>query len=153
APADARVAAQPSSRPQRPKFQLRAGVDPAAVDFGPLGYAAAGRESYPVFARLKREGIVPEHCRFQVSLPTPITPITAFTTLEAASLVEPAYETAMRYEVAELAQSIPPGELAIQWDCSWEMAIWEGEREAPFPNPREGVIERLVRLGGWVPPD
>jgi hypothetical protein len=151
APEGAPAVGRPASRGERPKFQLRPGVDPASVRFGPLGYAAAARESYALFARLKRESVILEHCRFQVCLPTPMTPTLGYTTTATAALVEPAYEAAMLREVDELAQAVPREELAIQWDCSWELAIWEGMWQPPFANPRAGVIERLARLGGRVP--
>src|SRR5689334_11746258 len=46
APPEAPLAMQPIGRRQRPTFQLRAGVAPSALRFGPLGYATAGRASY-----------------------------------------------------------------------------------------------------------
>ena len=52
-----------------------------------------------------------------------MTPTIGYTTTATAALVEPAYEAAMLREVDELAEAIPRAELAIQWDCSWEMAI------------------------------
>jgi hypothetical protein len=149
APADAPAGGRAAAG--RARFRLRPGVDPATVELGPTGSAAAAGESYAVFARLKREGVVPAHCRFQVSLPTPMTPAMGFTTVDTAPLVEPAYEAAMLRDVDAMAQAIPAGELAIQWDCSWEMAIWEGEWQPPFPHAREGVVERLARLGARVP--
>lgn len=152
APVDAPGFGRRDVRRDRSKLQLRADVDPAAVTFDPPGYAADALQSYAVFARLKGEGVIPANRRFMVALPTPMTPAMAFTTAAAAPLVEPAYETALLAEVDELAAAIPHDQLAIQWDCSWEMAIWEGEWASPFPDARAGVTERLARLSQRVPP-
>ena len=58
-----------------PRVRLAEGARPDDVTFGALGYADAAVASYRVFARLKRDGLVPVACRFQVCLPTPLAPI------------------------------------------------------------------------------
>src|SRR6059058_1696844 len=57
-----------------PRLQLKPGTPASELTFDSLGYAEAARSSYAVFARLKRDGVVPPECRFQVSLPTPLAP-------------------------------------------------------------------------------
>src|SRR5438105_15780196 len=52
-----------------PRLQLKPGTPASELTFDSLGYAEAARSSYAVFARLKRDGLVPPECRFQVSLP------------------------------------------------------------------------------------
>jgi hypothetical protein len=52
--------------------QLRVGVDPRDVRFTNLGFAQAVLESWATFRRLKAEGAIPPHVRFQVRLPTPV---------------------------------------------------------------------------------
>lgn len=47
-------------------FQVKNGVE--HLDFGELGYAAAARESYAIFRRLRDEGVIARGVRFQVSL-------------------------------------------------------------------------------------
>src|SRR5215212_2811100 len=44
-----------------PKFRPRAGVEPSAIEFGPLGYLNAARASYAIFARLQQVGVIPAH--------------------------------------------------------------------------------------------
>ena len=60
--------------------------------FEQLGYAQAATTSYRIFARRKRDGLIPTHCRFQVSLPTPLAPIAAFVAPEDQARIEPLYE-------------------------------------------------------------
>ncbi|HET8628711.1 MAG TPA: hypothetical protein VFL91_14920 [Thermomicrobiales bacterium] len=135
------------------RFRLRAGADPAAITFGPLGYADAARASCATFARLKDDGTIPARCRFMVSLPTPLAPVSAFVALEAQAAVEPAYERRLLAELGEICAAIPHDQLAVQWDVAVEFALLEGVRPAPFADVRGGVVERLVRLGGRVPRD
>src|SRR5215813_130715 len=61
----------------RPLLRVRVteGTSPDRIVFGALGYADAAIASYRVFARLKRDGLVPVACRFQVCLPTPLAPL------------------------------------------------------------------------------
>src|SRR2546426_628114 len=84
----------PTQRSYRalPQLKLRAGEDGADLRFESLGYAEAALASYRVFGLLKRDGVVPRGCRFQVCLPTPLAPISAFVALDDQAVVEPAYE-------------------------------------------------------------
>ncbi|HEX5506161.1 MAG TPA: hypothetical protein VFW96_26315 [Thermomicrobiales bacterium] len=135
------------------RFRLRAGADPAALAFGPLGYAAAAQASYATFARLKGNGTIPARCRFMVSLPTPLAPVSAFVALEAQAAVEPPYERRLLAELDEIGVAIPHDQLAVQWDVAVEFALLEGMRPAPFADVRGRIVARLIRLGGRVPRD
>ena len=44
------------------RLQLREGVDTEQVEFPELGYRAAAVESYEVFSRLKRQGVIESGC-------------------------------------------------------------------------------------------
>ena len=118
-----------------PRLRLRAGESVDAVRLGSLGYAQAAIASYRVFARCKREGVVPAGCRFQVSLPAPLAPIGAFVAPEDQAAIEPVYEARMLLELDEILAAIPPEQLAIQWDTGVE----------------PGILERLLRLSRRVP--
>ena len=52
-----------------PALRVRDGESVETLRFDDLGYAQAAMSSYAVFARRKRDGQIPAHCRFQVSLP------------------------------------------------------------------------------------
>lgn len=101
------------------------GVDPATIEFPPLGYAAAAIESYALFRRLREEGAVPAGVRFQVSLPTPLAVVGAFFPAEQRAAIEPAYRAAMYRELDEILAAIPHDELAIQWDNAVEFQLIE----------------------------
>src|ERR1700681_1801708 len=136
-----------------PRVRLCEGVSATDIVFEQLGYAQAAIASYRVFATLKRDGIVPGHCRFQVSLPTPIAPISAFVARDYQSAVEPIYEARMLEEVALIVEAIPADQLAIQWDANVEFAMLEGVMPAWFQDVRAGIMERLLRLSRHVPAD
>jgi SAM-dependent methyltransferase len=132
-----------------PKLRLRAGE--ATVDFGNLGYADSAISSYKTFARLKRDGVVPSHCRFQLSLPTPLAPISAFVDPEFQALLEPIYEARVLAELARIVAEVPHDQLAVQWDTRFEFAMLEGVAPAWFSEVRGGILERLLRLARHVP--
>ena len=135
---------------RRQMVRLAGAVPPR---FGPLGYAAAARASYPIFERLQRSGVIPPHVRFQVSLPTPLAPLTVFVAEADRPLVEPAYEARMIAEVGEIAGAIPHDRLAIQWDVAVEVGLYEGAWAAHFADIEQGIRARLARLAAAVPPD
>src|SRR5262245_37092212 len=132
-------------------ISLREGASASDVRFHELGYAAAARQSYPVFRELKATGVIPTRCRFQVSLPTPLATVTTFIRQQDRAAVEPAYEQRMLEELGEITASIPHAELAVQWDTAIEFAILENVLPAHFEDARDGVLGRLRRLGDLVP--
>jgi SAM-dependent methyltransferase len=134
-----------------PKLRLRAGESASSVTLDGLGYAETAIASYRLFATLKRDGVIPSHCRFQVSLPTPLAPVSAFVDPEFQAVIEPIYEVAMLTELAQILAAIPPEQLAIQWDARAEFAMLEGLAPAWFTEVRAGVLERLLRLARHVP--
>jgi SAM-dependent methyltransferase len=134
-----------------PKLRLRPGESANDVTFDSLGYAETAIASYRLFARLKRDGAIPPHCRFQVCLPTPLAPVSAFIDPEFQAALEPVYETALLAELAQILAAIPGDQLAVQWDARVEFAMLEGFTPAWFSEVRGGVLERLLRLARHVP--
>ena len=134
-----------------PMSQLREGVDPAELRFDSLGYANAALESWKVFSVLQGKGVIPAGTRFQVTFPTPLAPITSFVDLASQAAVEPAYEAAMLRELGEVLDAVPHDKLAIQWDVAVEFGVLEGIWPAPFEDPLDGIVERIVRLSAQVP--
>jgi hypothetical protein len=135
------------------QVRLRTPLSPTEIKIGPLGYAAAAKNSYTTFARLKQEGVIPPGIRFQVSLPTPLAVVQVFIASQDQTAVEPAYEKRLLQELDEIIAAIPHSELAIQWDVAVEFGILEGVWQAAFDNVQPGIVERLVRLGQYVPAD
>jgi hypothetical protein len=130
----------PSSYRALPRLRLRPGEDVTALEFDSLGYADAAVASYQAFAVQKRDGVIPRGCRFQVSLPTPLAPVSAFVADEDQAAVEPAYERAMRRELARITAEVPHDQLAVQWDTNLELGMLDGDVPAPFPDVRAGVL-------------
>src|SRR5712691_4031944 len=89
----------PDSWRPLPRVRLGEGVRPESVVLEALGYAEAAIASYRVFARLKRDGLVPVACRFQVCLPTPLAPISAFVVPEHQGVLERGYEERLLAEL------------------------------------------------------
>ena len=149
----------PNASAPRPRVKLRSPHTSSDITFDHLGYADAATASHVVFSRLKQAGLIPAHCRFQVSLPTPLAPIAVFVIPEHQAVVEPAYKAALFAELAKITAAIPPDELAIQWDVAIEFALWEGvsplylanvETELPA-DFKAGILEQLVELGHQIP--
>jgi hypothetical protein len=133
-------------------FRVRDGVDAGDIEFGELGYARVAKESYAVFERLKKDGAVPDHLRFQVSLPTPLAPVVAFCE-PSTEEVFPAYEAAMLREADEIVAAIPHDQLAMQWDVAIEMGILEDCFSVWFGNDQEQIVRLLVKACERVPDD
>jgi hypothetical protein len=134
-------------------YRLQSEAQQKDLVFGPLGYAEVAKESYSAFARLKRDGVIHEDCKFQVSLPTPYCVFGACVAPDSRLAIEGPYERRMAQEIQEIVKAIPAGELAIQWDAAHEIENLDGARPHWFQNPEEGILERLVRLGEYVPDD
>jgi SAM-dependent methyltransferase len=135
-----------------PKLRLRAGETARDVSFENLGYADTAIASYKTFACLKRDGVIPAHCRFQLALPTPLAPISAFVAPELQAALEPIYEASVLAEVRQILAAVPHDQLAVQWDTRFEFAMLEGFAPAWFADVRGGVLERLLRLSRDIPP-
>jgi len=153
------LAGTPGLRPIEPgqrgylRPQLVGRVDPGSPPpaFGPLGYADAAVASFDLFERLQREGAVPARLRFQVSLPTPLAPVTVFVAPGDRASVEPPYQARLLEELRQIASAIPHHRLAVQWDVAVEVGLLEGVWPAHFPDVESGVLERLGRLAAAVP--
>jgi hypothetical protein len=134
-----------------PQLRLRSGVAADGLGFDELGYASAAMSSHQIYARLRDEGVIRAGCRFLVSLPTPLAPVSAFVALEHQADLEPVYEAQMAREVERIFDAIPPEQLAIQWDARYEFAMLDGAIAVWFGDVRAGILERLLRLGRQVP--
>jgi hypothetical protein len=162
------------------EFRVRPGVE--HVRFGNpgyrLGYAKDAASSHFVFRTLKEKGVLPPGMRFQVSIPMVDSVIRPLYFRDPADLgrVRPGYEAALAAELDAMLAHIPPEDLAIQWDCAWEVAATHGDA-AGFPGESDiathvAPIGRLSRrlpetvalgfhfcfgtFGGWprfAPPD
>jgi hypothetical protein len=142
-----------SDSPYRGKqiqFRKRAEVAAGDLTIGPLGYAASAIQSYGDFLTIRRTGEIPADTQLLVSLPTPLACARVHIAWDSLRDVEPAYEQAMRNEIAEMRKVIPEADLAIQWDVAVEFSILE-VRPAHFKDRMKGVVDRLVERINEVP--
>lgn len=143
-------------------LRIADGVDAASLKLPALGYAAAAKESYELFKKLRAEGVVPAGVRFQVSLPTPIAVVSVFFQGADRALIEPLYRDALYAEITEILASIPHEDLSIQWDVAVEFGIieaatYESEFGSQFGSwwgdVWAGLIERAAEQASLVPAD
>ena len=121
-------------------------------------YDKAALESYPIFKRLKDEGVIAKGVRFLVALPTPVALVAGFVRHGLQARFETVLEAGLLRALSNIQKEIPADELAIQWDAPLEFGLLEGiERLTPgltvepwFSPTFEGVVERLVRIGEAV---
>ncbi len=137
-----------------PKLRLGDGIAQQQLQFGELGYAREARASYQDFLRARDRNDIGANTRFQVCLPTPLAVIDAFCAPDAVMQIEPAYEAAMRREVAKISAEIPHKDLSIQWDLCIEMILWDG-RSTFYSKvvDKAGIIARVSRLCRDIPAD
>jgi hypothetical protein len=134
-------------------YRLRNGRRTSDLTITKLGYADAAIDSYKTFARLKRDNVIPQAVRFQVSLPTPVAVITSFIVPEERAQVEPVYEMAMANEVARILAAIAHRELALQWDVCLEILAADGAFPLHYDDAIGGTTARLARLSKPIPED
>ena len=103
------------------RYHPAPGQDLDAIDFGPLGYLAAARESYALFAAARAAGKIPPGTRFQISVPTAFGVMGHCIDLDAVRDVWPIYERQLFAEINTIASEIPAGDLAVQWDIAVEI--------------------------------
>ena len=142
----------PDSYRALPQLRLRSGAATSVLAFEELGYASAAIASYHTFARLKREGAIPRGCRFLVSLPTPLAPVSAFVALEDQAELEPVYEAQMQAEVERILGGDPARPARDPVGRPLRVRDAGGRRSrSGSTTSRRGVVERLLRLGSLVP--
>lgn len=119
------------------------------------GYDQYAIESYQLFTKLRKEGVIPQGIKFQVSLPTTFNVVCLVADPYQAA-IEPFYEAALLEDLRKIEQAIPAEDLSIQWDAAVEFAGLEGSHwphMKPWFSPvREHVDQELQRLGNAVNP-
>ncbi|MDE0062166.1 MAG: hypothetical protein OXP09_13140 [Gammaproteobacteria bacterium] len=128
------------------RFRLRPGIEKVGFDMPGwrLGYAKDAQNSYAIFKAMKRDGKVPGNARFQVSLPAvnSVCNPSIFGADEAElAIIRTGFQEAMVAEARKVCEVIPPSELAVQFDCSFEITDVYGGTGLPI----EGSIARNVK--------
>lgn len=151
------------------KFRIPAGTRLTADMLGDLGYARAAIESYNDYAILRSNGAIAGDCRYMVALPSPYNVISFCVMQESAAAIEAIYERQLISELDKILAAIPHDQLSLQWDvvhdlqafdiASLDAAVASGRipsadlRKPWFTPAKQGIVDRLVRLGDLVPAD
>lgn len=138
------------------QYRVKPGIAIEDVRFDKLPFAQIATDSYREFTRLKTAGVVPARCRFQVTLAGINSVIRRFVVEEQQKAIAPLYEQGLFAQIRRMAQSIPPDQLAVQWDVA--SAVFQYiEIGAPCAhgNTRQEMVETFstwhARLGDAVP--
>jgi hypothetical protein len=150
----------PRDRADSWQFKVKPGVE--QVRFGNpgarLGYARDAMNSYFVFKTLRAQGVIPEGVRFQISIPmvnSVIRPL-YFPYFEDLNRIRPGFEAAIAAELDVIFQKIPHEDLAIQWDCAWEVAaVHDTNKESHDSNELkiETHVAPIRGLSARIPDD
>jgi methionine synthase II (cobalamin-independent) len=148
----------PKSYDDQWRFGVRDGVE--RIRFEKIGYADEAKRSYEIFTRLRDEGVIPQGVRLLVAYPLTESAVRAFVNEPRSyEIIWEAYNDAVRRELEDLGRSIPPEDLAIQWDLSRETAMIEnvafnfddaGLTRVP-QDPMERYLQALAEVSPSVP--
>jgi hypothetical protein len=142
----------------RPLHRIKPGFATEDLHFDNLRIADHAVDSFTEFQDLKRAGVVPPQCRFQVSLANPISVVHRFVVDEFQEAAVAAYERAMIAEISKMAARIPPDQLAIQLDIAQHVfkPLETGEANC-FGQSRREMLQAYsamaIRWGNAIPPD
>ena len=133
-----------------PRLRLKPGVVPDSGAFK-TGYADMAIQSWGVFDRLQKEGVVPGNVKFQISLPTPTAPTYNNMLPADRPRLLPALTQHFIGEVEKIAGAMPHDRIALQWDVCQEVLAWEGYYEKGPIDFRTETIDVLATVGNAVP--
>jgi hypothetical protein len=140
------------------RYRLKPGKTLADLTFDKLGYADIARESYTVFAELKREGKVHRQAKFLITMAPAHSTIWLFLDESLHAAADPIFNAALKREIDKIATGLPNGEIAIQFDVA-SAVFARLERNEPSSYGRtKGEMQEtftgiLIDLGNHVPAD
>jgi hypothetical protein len=133
-----------------PRLRIKPGMTPDSKDFK-TGYAAMAIESFGVFDRMQKAGVIPPNVKFQISIPTPIAPTyNNMVPGDRPKLLPPLTQHFIG-EVKAIAAALPNDRIAIQWDVCQEVLAWEGYFDPGPVDFRTETIAILTQIGDAVP--
>lgn len=140
------------------RYTLKPGKKVEDVSFDNLFYADNAIASYEVFSKLKREGIIPRHVKFQCDLVPAHSVLWLYLEDELQASLDPIYNRAVKQEIDKLARAIPASELAIQFDvASAVFARLERAQASSYGSDKTETQQKfsdiLVDLANHVPPE
>lgn len=131
-------------------FRFKPDITQDTVEFE-TGYDKAAEYSYQEFVRLRKQGVVPEGMRFQVSLPTPIASSYLYVSPGARDDYHRVYEKSLLRAAERIFDVIPHDDLSIQFDVCLEVLIFEDYFTYRPVNYKDEIFSMLARLGNAVP--
>ena len=140
------------------RYRLRQGHKVEDLTFDNLFYADIAKQSYEVFADLKRQKKIPAHVKFQIDLVPAHSVIWLFLDDALHAAVDPIYNAAVKREIDKVAASLPHDEIAIQFDvASAVFARLERNQPSNYGGTKAEMQETfagiLIDLGNHVPVD
>lgn len=140
------------------RYRLRPGVSPQSVTFDNILYGDIAIRSYGIFAELKRQGIVPAQCKFQVDLVPAHSAIWLYVQEDLQRAIDKPFNDAVLREIDKIAAAIPHDQLAIQFDiASAVFARLERAQASPYGTTKQEMQETfagiVLRLANHVPSD
>src|SRR3954451_21095325 len=125
--------------------QLAVDASVTALPPRALGYADAAEASYPIYRRLRDEGVIPAGVKFQASIPTPYATVVAWVALDQQERFFPVYAEAIAREVQDIAAAIDHDALVIQYDVAVEFGVLTGEFRAAGDLADKGYVIDALR--------
>ena len=135
-----------------PLLRFRKEANPDDVEFA-TGYDKAAVYSYGIFKKLRAEGAVPEHVRFQVCLPTPMASCYLYVSHKCYDDYLRVYLKSLSNALNSILDNIPHEDLCIQYDVCQEVLIFENYFPHRPPDYEEQIFAELAILGDSVPAD
>jgi hypothetical protein len=108
-------------------------------------------DSFAVFQRLQREGIIPAGVRFQVAIPSPLAPTYNYMGARTRHVFLDIFTRHLLDEVRHIAATLPREQVSLQWDVLQEILIWENyftDRPADY---QQEILRVLGQIGSAVP--
>jgi hypothetical protein len=131
----------------RIRYRLKPGKTVSDVSFGNLFYADIAKQSYGEFAALKRQGLVPKDCRFQIDLVPAHSVIWLFLQDDLHQPLDPVYNEALKREIDKIAQALPHDQIAIQFDvASAVFARLQRNESNPYGRNRDEMLAAFSRI-------
>lgn len=147
----------PASREDVWRFRLKPRIERLSFDMPGwrLGYAKDAQSSYAIFSALKREGRIRPQARFQVSLPATnsvVNPSIFGTDERELAIIRAGFQESLVAETRKVCEIVPPEELAVQFDCSFEVTDVHGATGLPIEGSIGRNVAQFVELTAAVSP-
>ncbi len=129
------------------RYALRADRSVKDLEFDNLKHAEVTIASWREFERLKKAGVIPSHCRFQVSFAHPVSVVDRYIIESQRNEIGPLYERALLDQIARIAAAVPHDQLAIQWDCA--SAIFRVLQTGEASRHGTDKEQKFARFSQW----